>query len=137
MVQKKITVAVGFLTQIIVTQNSNTVSRVLRRLLKSTVSNRCCLHHCLKRYTYSQLSFLSIMCVFLIESFSSWFHQNITQAVGPQTLGWHCCRQNLSTRPQAVLFCTCHTSFLCHWHGHCCSLTWARGLIQMTSNTLF
>lgn len=62
-------------------------SRVLRRLLKSAISNRCCLHLSLKcNWTHSQLSFLSIRCPFLLLSFSTWFPYNVAQGVGPQRL---------------------------------------------------
>lgn len=78
---------VVFLTGVFVSQNLNTLSRVLRRLLKSAISNRCCLHLCLKcNWTHSELSFLSIRCLFLLLSFSIWFPYNIAQGVGPQRL---------------------------------------------------
>lgn len=59
----KITAAVDFFTRVLVSQNTSRVSRVLRGLLKSTVSKRCCFHLCLD--AHSQLSFLGIMCPFL------------------------------------------------------------------------
>lgn len=67
----KITVAENhsccwFFTRVLVSQNTSRVSRVLRGLLISTVSKRCCFHLCLD--AHSQLSFLGIMCPFLYVS---------------------------------------------------------------------
>lgn len=89
----KITVAVGFLTQILVSQNSSRISRVFRGLLKSTVSKRCSFHLCLQ--AYSQLFFLGIACPFLYLSAlgsipaqaKGWVHKELRLA-----LLWTCPR---------------------------------------------
>lgn len=59
----KITVAVGFLTQVLVSQNSSRISRVFRGLLKITASKSYSFQLCL--HAHSQLSFLGITCPFL------------------------------------------------------------------------
>lgn len=61
----KITVAVGFLTQVLVSQNSSRVSRVLRGLLKSTVSKRAALLSvCTLIFSFSSLVLCVLFCIF-------------------------------------------------------------------------
>lgn len=83
----KITVAVGFFTLVLVSQNTSRVSRVFRGLLKSTVSKRCCFHLWMLIHSFPSLVLCVLFCVFqlLVPS------QRNPRGGSTKTWGWHCC----------------------------------------------
>lgn len=76
----KIAVAVGFLTQVLVSQNSSSISKVLVGLLRSFQEMQLS-----SLFACSFTAFLPWYYVSLSVSFSSKFHPSVSQGVGSKS----------------------------------------------------